>query len=114
MRHPPHSRHPRDYHAWSRRQSSSCALVGTRRRASCLQTADINPVRQRQRPFPTSRKGPLNWFFTWWRGQDLNLRPSGYECTHAREAWLAQGVLVQEVAGFAARGRSAVSAGRQP
>ena len=26
-----------------------------------------------------SRKGPLARYFRWWRGQDLNLRPSGYE-----------------------------------
>jgi hypothetical protein len=32
---------------------------------------------RRQRPSPDSRKGPLSRFSTWWRGQDLNLRPSG-------------------------------------
>ena len=26
-----------------------------------------------------SRKGPLTRYLSWWRGQDLNLRPSGYE-----------------------------------
>ena len=25
------------------------------------------------------RKGPLTWDFSWWRGADLNRRPSGYE-----------------------------------
>ena len=33
---------------------------------------------QRRRPSPSFRKGPLTWCY-WWRGQDLILRPSGYE-----------------------------------
>ena len=40
---------------------------------------------------PQSAKGPLTWFFTWWRGQDLNLRPSGYERDGHRPRWYAPG-----------------------
>ena len=36
------------------------------------------PGRQRG-PFRSRWKGPLNWDSRWWRGRDLNPRPSGYE-----------------------------------
>ena len=32
-----------------------------------------------ERPSSISRKGPLTRYFSWWRGADLNRRPSGYE-----------------------------------
>ena len=35
--------------------------------------------RELERPFRTFRKGPLTRSSTWWRGRDLNPRPSGYE-----------------------------------
>jgi hypothetical protein len=41
--------------------------------APCSRFVPIPAPPERQRPFPVSRKGPLSWFFTWWRGEDLNL-----------------------------------------
>src|SRR5439155_13461362 len=42
-------------------------------------TVEIRPWRHGRGPLRRCRKGPLIWSFSGWRGQDLNLRPSGYE-----------------------------------
>ena len=62
----------------------------------CTHLAEPEPVddpvdASRESRRPHSGKWGLTCVFVWWRGQDLNLRPSGYEW-HGQRAGLSRPV----------------------
>src|SRR3546814_17590070 len=61
------------------------------------------PIRERRRPSPTcpERASDLGKCPSWWRGQDLNLRPSGYEPTDRVPACVVWYLVVPLSWGFA-------------